>query len=91
MGFSKGTPILAGSAAAVSAQTEELAPKQEIIYLKASDGVTIPAVLMTPAAGLNPHTPGIVLHHGGPGGHPVRSVGAPRWALNTLPRGATRP
>ena len=68
-----------------SARADEVAaPRQEVIYITTDDGWRLPAILMTPATGLNPHTPGIVFHHGGAGGHPVRSVGAPRWAAEYL-------
>lgn len=39
---------------------------------------------MTPEAGLNPMSPGIVFHHGGLGGHPARLIGAPRFAAERL-------
>lgn len=42
------------------------------------------AILYTPEAGVNPYSPGIVMIHGGLGGHPARQVGAPRFAAERL-------
>ncbi len=53
---------------------------QNVITLLTDDGAQIPAILMHPAKGMNTHNPGVVLHHGGPGGHPARGCCAPRWA-----------
>lgn len=56
----------------------------EIIELTADDGVVIPAILMYPETGLDRHSPALVFHHGGFGGHPARQVGAPRFAAERL-------
>ena len=53
---------------------------QKIVRLTTSDGVTIDAVLMHPASGMNIASPAIVMHHGGPSGHAARSIGAYRFA-----------
>lgn len=57
---------------------------QNVITLLTDDGAQIPAILMHPAKGMNTHNPGVVLHHGGPGGHPARGCCAPRWAAEHL-------
>jgi pimeloyl-ACP methyl ester carboxylesterase len=57
---------------------------QRLVRLTTKDGVEIAAILMTPASGLNPMSPGIVFHHGGLGGHPARLIGAPRFAAERL-------
>ncbi|MBT5241481.1 MAG: alpha/beta fold hydrolase [Rhodospirillaceae bacterium] len=51
-----------------------------VITLLTDDGAQVPAMLMHPATGMNTHGPGVVIHHGGPGGHPARGCCAPRWA-----------
>ena len=77
--------VFSAFALAMPVQAEDVAPpRQDVVYITTEDGWRLPAILMTPASGLNPHTPGIVFHHGGAGGHPVRSVGAPRWAAEYL-------
>jgi len=57
---------------------------QNVITLLTDDGAEIPAILMHPATGMNTHNPGVVVHHGGPGGHPARGCCAPRWAAEHL-------
>ena len=42
------------------------------------------AILYMPEAGVNIYSPGIVMVHGGLGGHPARQVGAPRFAAERL-------
>lgn len=59
---------------------------QNVITLLTDDGAEIPAILMHPASGLNTHGPGVVIHHGGPGGHPARECCAPRWAAEHMAR-----
>lgn len=49
-----------------------------------TDGEPLMALLYYPEEGINPHGPGILMHHGGPGGHPARQVGAPRFAAERL-------
>ncbi len=58
--------------------------KQEIVVLTAEDGKKISAILMYPVTGINPHSPAIMFHHGGFGGHPARQIGAPRFAAERL-------
>ena len=53
---------------------------ENVITLITDDGAHVPALLMHPASGINTHNPGVVIHHGGPGGHPARGCCAPRWA-----------
>ena len=48
------------------------------------DGEPLMAILYYPEAGINPHSPAILFHHGGLGGHPARQVGAPRFAAERL-------
>lgn len=59
---------------------------QNVITLLTDDGAEIPAILMHPASGMNTHGPGVVVHHGGPGGHPARGCCAPRWAAEHMAR-----
>lgn len=47
-------------------------------------GEPLMAILYMPEAGVNPYSPGIVMVHGGLGGHPARQVGAPRFAAERL-------
>ncbi len=42
------------------------------------------AILYMPEEGVNIYSPGIVMVHGGLGGHPARQVGAPRFAAERL-------
>ncbi len=49
-----------------------------------TDGEPLMALLYYPEEGINPYGPGILMHHGGPGGHPARQVGAPRFAAERL-------
>lgn len=53
---------------------------QRIVRYAASDGVKLDAVLMHPEEGMNIGAPVIVMHHGGPGGHAARTIGAYRFA-----------
>lgn len=43
-------------------------------------GEPLMAILYMPEEGINLYSPGIVMVHGGLGGHPARQVGAPRFA-----------
>ncbi|MDX2222201.1 MAG: hypothetical protein SFV21_05605 [Rhodospirillaceae bacterium] len=80
--------IIYGMAASVAAAADRPSPVdrivQEVITLTAADGAEVPAVLMYPKSGLDPRARAIVFQHGGPGGHPIRSLGAPRWAAERL-------
>lgn len=76
--FSVGGPSHAESS------TSEPAITQQIVRLKTSDGVVLPAVLMHPAAGINAAAPAIVMQHGGPSGHAARSIGAYRFVAERL-------
>ncbi len=76
--------ILMTIALAGCSQAAAQAVTQQVMFLDADDGQRIPAVLMYPAAGADFNSPAIVFHHGGPGGHPIRSIGAPRWAAERL-------
>ena len=49
-----------------------------------TDGEPLMALLYYPEEGINPYGLGILMHHGGPGGHPARQVGAPRFAAERL-------
>ena len=57
---------------------------QQVVTLTARDGQQVPGILMYPAAGLDPHSPGIVLLHGGPFGHPIRTQSAARFVAERL-------
>lgn len=57
---------------------------QRIVDLRASDGQRVPGVLMTPAAGIDPYSPAVVLLHGGPFGHPIRTQSAARFVAEGL-------
>ncbi len=57
-----------------------------VITLLTDDDAQVPAMLMHPSSGMNTHNPGVVIHHGGPGGHPARGCCAPRWAGEHLAR-----
>lgn len=56
----------------------------EFLTLVAEDGREIAAFVMYPKAGVNPASPGLVFHHGGPGGHGARLIGASRYAAEAL-------
>jgi dienelactone hydrolase len=81
-------PVQAQTPRAATATAADPAPvagiAQRLVRLKTKDGAEIAAFLTTPAAGINPMSPGIVFHHGGLGGHPTRLVGAPRFAAERL-------
>lgn len=57
-------------------------PVEQIIELRASDGRTVSALVMYPEGGPDTDAPVAILHHGGPGGHPLRALGAQRWAAS---------
>ncbi len=57
-----------------------------VIHIKASDGRITPAVLMHATGGLNVDAPVAIFHHGGPGGHPIRSISAARWGARAFAR-----
>ena len=56
---------------------------QEVITLKADDGVSVPALLNYPSAGINTHSPAVIYYHG-IGGSPVQALGAPRFVAEPL-------
>ncbi|MEM9879451.1 MAG: alpha/beta fold hydrolase [Pseudomonadota bacterium] len=56
----------------------------DLFQLQADDGVVVSAFMMYPKTGLNPASPGIVFHHGGPGGHGARLIGAARYGAEGL-------
>ncbi len=47
-------------------------------------GEPLMVILFMPEAGINIYSPGIVMVHGGTGGHPARQIGAPRFAGERL-------
>lgn len=47
-------------------------------------GEPLMAILYMPEEGVNMYSPGVVMVHGGLGGHPARQVGAPRFAAERL-------
>ncbi len=55
---------------------------QQIIELRASDGRTVPALVTYPDGGPDTDAPIAIIHHGGPGGHPLRGLSASRWAAD---------
>lgn len=57
-------------------------PTQQIIQLKAADGRNVPALVTWPESGPDTQAPVAIIHHGGPGGHPLRSLSAARWAAD---------
>ncbi len=67
-------------AAQCVALANEHSIEQRIVHFTASDGVRLDAVLMHPESGINVGSPAVVMHHGGPGGHAARSIGAYRFA-----------
>lgn len=56
----------------------------EILELTGADGTKITAFMRYPKDGLDPASPGLVFHHGGPGGHGARLIGAGRYAAEGL-------
>ncbi len=57
---------------------------QQVVTLTAHDGQSVPGILMYSSAGLDPHSPGVVLLHGGPFGHPIRTQSAARFVAERL-------
>ena len=57
---------------------------QQIVTLTARDGQSVPGILMYPSAGPDPYSPGVVLLHGGPFGHPIRTQSAARFVAERL-------
>ncbi len=74
--------VLAAAFVAGPAAAQDIT--QNVITLLTDDGARVPAILMHPASGINTHNPGVVIHHGGPGGHPARACCAPRWAAEHM-------
>ena len=58
----------------------------ELLTLTAEDNREIAAFIMHPKTGINPASPGLIFHHGGPGGHGARLIGAPRYAADAMAR-----
>lgn len=58
------------------------ATEQQIVQLRASDGRTVPALVTYPDGGPDTQAPVAIIHHGGPGGHPLRPLSAARWAAD---------
>ena len=58
------------------------ATTQQIIQLRAADGRTVPALVIYPDGGPDTQAPVAIIHHGGPGGHPLRALSAARWAAD---------
>ena len=56
---------------------------QELVTLTADDGVSVPAILTYPSAGIDTHSPAVIYHHGA-GGSPVQALGAPRFIAEPL-------
>lgn len=57
---------------------------EEVITFTAGDGVRLPALFTYPEDGMNIYGPAILHLHGGPGGSPVRSSSAARYAATGL-------
>ena len=55
---------------------------QQIVQLRAADGRSVPALITYPEGGPDTGSPVAIIHHGGPGGHPLRALGAARWAAD---------
>ena len=55
-------------------------PVQQIIAMRAADGRVVPALVTYPEGGPESGSPVAIIVHGGPGGHPLRALGAARWA-----------
>ena len=53
---------------------------QQIVELRAADGRLVPAMVTYPEGGPDTQAPVAIIHHGGPGGHPLRALSAARWA-----------
>lgn len=79
-------PVSANSALNTEAPAGTVQIKRVIVTLKDEDGVDVPAVLTYPESGINPYGPAIILHHGGPGGHPSNLAGAPRFVAEGMAR-----
>jgi dienelactone hydrolase len=80
-------PVVSPEAVPVAAPTKPDCAHpivQHVVELQASDGRRVPGILMHPAAGLDAGSPGIVLLHGGPFGHPIRTQSAARFAAEGL-------
>lgn len=60
------------------------ASDQQIVQLRASDGRSVPALVTYPDGGPDTQSPVAIIHHGGPGGHPLRALSAARWAANNF-------
>lgn len=69
--------LLCLSPASVSAATT-----QQVVQLRAADGKTVSALVTYPGTGPDTDAPVAIIHHGGPGGHPLRALSAARWAAD---------
>jgi alpha-beta hydrolase superfamily lysophospholipase len=58
------------------------ATTQQVVQLRAADGRSVPALVTYPQGGPDSQAPVAIIHHGGPGGHPLRSLSAARWAAD---------
>ena len=95
VGFTLGLWLLAGSTVAQvnSPTVTQVVPevtgiRTEILTLPdphaIRPGEPLMAILFMPEEGVNIYSPGIVMVHGGTGGHPARQIGAPRFAGERL-------
>ena len=55
---------------------------QQVVQLRAADGRSVPALVTYPEGGPDTQAPVAIIHHGGPGGHPLRALSAARWAAD---------
>ncbi len=72
--------LIAGGQASVA----EDGVAEDVITFTAADGVQLPALFTYPQSGMNVYGPAILHLHGGPGGSPVRSSSAARYAATGL-------
>ena len=76
--------LLLSLSAAATALAQDDSLHIEFLTLETEGGREIAAFVMYPKAGMNPASPGLVFHHGGPGGHGARLIGASRYAAEAL-------
>lgn len=60
--------------------TASASTTQQIVQLRSADGRSVPALVTYPEGGPDTQAPVAIIHHGGPGGHPLRALSAARWA-----------
>ncbi len=83
--LSLASALLFGSSAFAAAPTRrEPPPVQEILTLSAADGLQIPAILTSPAAGVSSGGPIVIHIPDGPGGSPARRTEAARYLAVAL-------